>query len=172
MNTLLSSPFWDFGPADCFAWNKSSSSTDRYRSQSTTGQRCEVRWFWIRLWPKNISKRILFHIRLRSYFIFAVNDFLFYFTDSLSLFSWTNVTPLGIWAQVTFSFLNASNFLNFIKDFETERFYLKSVWKSDENTINWIWIIGIRRCFIHLMIHKIKSMYSYTSNGSVLELSK
>ena len=71
-------------------------------------QRCEVRWFWIRLWPKNISKRILFHIRLRSYFIFAVNDFLFYFTDSLSLFCWTNVTPLGIWAQVKFRFLNAS----------------------------------------------------------------
>ena len=80
-------------------------------------QRCEVRWFWIRLWPKNISKRIWFHIRLRSYFIFAVNDFLFYFTDSLSLFCWTNVTPLGIWAQVKFRFLNASRFLNFIKDF-------------------------------------------------------
>lgn len=113
--------FWAFGPADGFDWNKSSLLTDRNRSQSTM----TLVWSAVVLNSSVVEKYIVmnfishpftisFHICLKWLYYFILKIHFHCFSNHIW---WTNVTPLGIWAQVTFHFFNASKFSNLIKLF-------------------------------------------------------
>ena len=119
---------------------KSSLLTDRCRSQSTN---CPLTLVWIAVVlnssvaEQNIESNlishpftILFHICCKWLFYFILQ---IHFHSFWNHIWWTNVTPLGIWAQVTFRILNVSKVLNLIKlFFYTSQLTMERPWSDYE----------------------------------------